>query len=95
MDARNALSRSEFFGSITALKKSMKTFLLVGLTVAALCIWQRNVDHPAAERKSGDGAIAAAPPARTISAHNWAKHSLDRAHEVAAQVQESREDNQP
>ncbi len=74
---------------------SMKTFLLVVLTVAALFIWQRKSGHPTAETKQSEEVTAVVAPARTISEHNWAKHSLDRAHEVAEQVHQSRGENQP
>jgi len=70
----------------------MRTFLLLVLTVTALYVWQRQ----------GNDAITATKPrakaadtltARPISEHDWAKHSIDRAHEVANQVRETRRQN--
>lgn len=74
----------------------MKTFLLVVLTVAALFIWQRKSGGRAVETRPHESAALEASPARTISEHNWAKNSLDRARDVADQMQSARaEDQQP
>lgn len=70
----------------------MRTFLLLALTVGALYLWQQNEQHPAAkkiEKTLNDSSIE-----QTIEQHNWAKHALDRAHEVAGQVKTSREATQ-
>ena len=76
----------------------MKTFLVLVLSVTALYLWQRNGDQdattdskPAVEKKV---TVAAATPS-AVSEHNWAKHSLDRTHEVIDQVQQSRRSNEP
>ena len=65
-------------------------FLLLVLTVIALFVWQRNGNPGDAETKVIP-VSANASPARPVSSHNWAKNSLDRAHEVADQVRKSRE----
>jgi hypothetical protein len=74
----------------------MKTFLVLVLSVTALYLWQRSGDQDAAT----DGkpavqkvAVAAATPS-VVSEHNWAKHSLDRTHEVIDQVQQTRRSNE-
>ena len=72
----------------------MKMFLVLVLSVAALFVWQRQGNEtvtatkPPAEKQA---TVAAVP--RPISEHNWAKHSLDRAHEVADQVRQTRGQN--
>ncbi len=72
----------------------MKMFLVLVLSVAALFLWQRQGKENVV---ATDAASAVASPApsqpRAVSGHNWAKNSLDRAHEVAGQVQQSREQN--
>ena len=64
-------------------------FLILVLSVTALFIWQRTNHEPA--RK--DAPVATAK-AGTVSQHDWAKHSLDRAHEVAEQVARTRQQNE-
>jgi hypothetical protein len=74
----------------------MKTFLLLVLSLAALFVWQRQSHEDVTATKpqvETRPAPAAAP--RPVSEHNWAKHSLDRTHEVMDQVQQSREQNEP
>ena len=74
----------------------MKTFLVLVLSVTALYLWQRSGDRdgvaeskPALEKVA---AVAATP--RPVYEHDWAKHSLDRAQEVANQVRETRRQNE-
>ena len=70
----------------------MKTFLLLVLTVTALYVWERQgSDAVTATRPRAELPVATPPAARPISEHNWAKHSIDRAHAVADQVRESRQ----
>lgn len=70
----------------------MKTFLVLVLSVSAVFVWQRgNHDAAPANKPQIDTASVATTPARPVSEHNWAKNSLDRAHEVMDQVQQSRE----
>jgi hypothetical protein len=78
------------------LSRGMKTFLVLVLSVTALYVWQRSghsdavtENKPTVEKV----AVALATP-RPVSEHNWAKHSLDRTHEVMDQVQQSREQNE-
>ena len=70
----------------------MKTFLVLALSVTALYLWQRSGERDAVpENKAAVAKVATAPASpRPVSEHNWAKHSLDRAHEVADQVRETR-----
>ncbi len=88
--------RNGMSGAIAALIFTMKTFLVVALIGTALFIWQRSGDKDAAtESKPAVAAVTAAPATpRPVSEHNWAKHSLDRAHEVANQVEQSRRQNE-
>jgi hypothetical protein len=73
----------------------MKTFLLLVLTVTALFIWQRHDGGPTtASKPKGDTSVAAPMASRPVSEHDWAKHSLDRTHDVIDQVQQSREQNE-
>lgn len=73
----------------------MKTFLVVVLSVTALYLWQRQGQESVAPAQKPTAAEApAAAPARPVSEHNWAKNSLDRAHEVVDEVQQSRAPNE-
>ena len=67
----------------------MKTFLILVLSVAALFVWQRGNQ----EATKKDQAAAAARVS-TVSEHDWAKHSLDRAREVRDQVARVRQQNE-
>ncbi|MEO7723232.1 MAG: hypothetical protein ABIU29_00860 [Chthoniobacterales bacterium] len=72
----------------------MKTFLVLVLSVTALFVWQRQNQRAAAPGQPAVGKTTAAAVApRQVSEHNWAKYSLDRAHEVANQLQQSRKQN--
>lgn len=74
----------------------MKTFLVLVLSVTALFVWQRSGENNATPENK-PAAAKAAPVAvtpRPVSEHDWAKHSLDRAHEVANQVQQTRRENE-
>jgi hypothetical protein len=73
----------------------MRTFLLLVLTVTALYVWQRHGDDAVtATRPRTETAVATRTPPRPVSEHDWAKHSIDRAHEVANQVRETRQQNE-
>jgi hypothetical protein len=74
----------------------MKTFLVLVLSVTAIFIWQRNGDRSAAVENNAAVEKTAAAPAtpRPVYEHDWAKHSLDRAHAVADQVRETRQSNE-
>lgn len=73
----------------------MKTFLLLVLTTTALFIWQRHDGGSiTASKPKGDTSVAAPMASRPVSEHNWAKHSLDRAHEVVDQVSQTRAQNE-
>jgi hypothetical protein len=74
----------------------MKTFLLLVLSVTALFFWQRHGSNDAAQETKppvSTSAVTATTP-RPVSEHNWAKHSIDRAQEVADQVRETRQQNE-
>jgi hypothetical protein len=76
----------------------MKTFVVLVLTVTALFLWQRNGTQTAANGAKAEAKAtlpSSSQPTQTskVSDGNWAKHSLDRAHEVAAQVQATRREN--
>ena len=73
----------------------MKMFLLLVVSVTALFVWQRYGSSNAAPESKPATASAAAPATpRPIYEHDWAKHSLDRAQEVANQVRETRQQNE-
>lgn len=70
----------------------MKTFLVLVLSIVPLFVWQRQGAETATATKAPTK-LSSHPTAqpRPVSEHNWAKNSLDRAHEVADQVQLTRE----
>jgi hypothetical protein len=73
----------------------MRTFLLLVLTVTALYVWQRQGnDAVTATKPRVETAVANRVAPRPVSEHDWAKHSIDRAHEVANQVRETRQQNE-
>ena len=73
----------------------MRTFLLLVLTVTALYVWQRQGnDAVTATKPRAETAVATRAAPRPVSEHDWAKHSIDRAHEVANQVRETRRQNE-
>ena len=72
----------------------MRTFLLLVLTVTALYVWQRQGNDAVTATKPRGETAAAARSARPVSEHDRAKHSIDRAHEVANQVRETRQQNE-
>lgn len=78
---------------MAASSRDMKTFLVLVLSVTALFVWQRSGEKNAVSKNKPAvekvGPVAVTP--RPVSEHNWAKHSLDRAHAVADQVRESRQ----
>jgi hypothetical protein len=72
----------------------MKMFLLLVLSLTALFVWQRhNSSDAASETKPpiAATAVVAVTTPRPVSEHNWAKHSLDRTHEVMDQAHQSRQ----
>jgi hypothetical protein len=79
----------------------MKTFILVIAVLGAVFLWQRQNEHAATptsanvKQTNAASAPVAQPSPRPVSEHDWAKHSLDRAHEVADQVRTARQENQP
>jgi hypothetical protein len=74
---------------------SMKTFLLLVLTVTALYVWQRQGNDAVTATKPKAERLVVTPAApRPVSEHDWAKHSIDRAHEVANQVRKTRQQNE-
>jgi len=78
------------------LEMEMKTFLVLVLSLTALFLWQRNGNQETAAQpkpttvKVTTAAVTPGP----VSEHNWAKHSLDRTHEVMDQVQQARRSNE-
>jgi len=75
----------------------MKTFLVLALSLTAIFIWQRSGDRDAAtgDKLAAVEKVVAAPATpRPVYEHDWAKHSLDRTHEVMDQVRETRQSNE-
>jgi hypothetical protein len=73
-------------------QEHMKTFLVLVLTLTALFLWQRNSAQRASHPPSVETKAVQSSPGQ-VSEGNWAKHSIDRAHQVAEQVQASRRQN--
>ena len=70
-------------------------FLLLVLSVTALFVWQRHGNNNAVPETKPAVATATAPATpRPMYEHDWAKHSLDRANEVANQVRTTRQQNE-
>jgi hypothetical protein len=62
--------------------------------VAALFVWQRN-NHATTTKSDEPAAVqSSAVQSSAVSEHDWAKHSLDRAHEVRDQVVRIRQENE-
>ena len=78
------------------LEMEMKTFLVLVLSLTALFLWQRNGNQETAAqpKPTTEKVTTAAVTPGPVSEHNWAKHSLDRTHEVMDQVQQSRRSNE-
>lgn len=78
------------------LETEMKTFLVLVLSLTALYLWQRSGDQETAtqSKPATEKTITAAVTPGPVSEHNWAKHSLDRTHEVIDQVQKTRRSNE-
>ena len=69
-------------------------FLVLVLTVTALFVWQRSGNNDAATGAPPATKVAGSATPRPVYEHDWAKHSLDRAHDVADQVRKSRQQNE-
>jgi hypothetical protein len=74
----------------------MKMFLLLVFSVTALFVWQRRGSSEATTETKPPVSTTVAAPAtpRPVYEHDWAKHSLDRANEVANQARETRQQNE-
>jgi hypothetical protein len=72
----------------------MKTFVVLVLTVTALFLWQRNGTQTTATSPKSEVKAMSQSSSRPASEGDWAKHSIDRAREVAGEVQASRRENQ-
>jgi hypothetical protein len=80
-------------------QEPMKTFVVLVLTVTALFLWQRNgtqttASNPEPPTKAVLQTAPAQPVSQPVSNGDWAKHSIDRAREVASQVQATRRENE-
>ncbi len=74
--------------------EGMKMFLVLVLTVTALFVWQRSGNNDAKTGAPPATKVAGPATPRPVYEHDWAKHSLDRANEVANQVRRSRQQNE-
>lgn len=77
------------------LQSIVKTFLLLVLALSTAFVWQRSRDHasesaPQTEKAS---ATTVSPTPRAVYEHDWAKHSIDRAHAVTDEVRQTRNEN--
>ncbi len=72
----------------------MKTFLVLVLSIVAIFVWQRQSAETVTATKAPAKLSFSRPLSRgRCPSINWAKNSLDRAHEVVEQVQLTREHN--
>jgi hypothetical protein len=73
----------------------MKIFFVVLVVGAGIFYWQSKsrTAATAAEEKNSMAPTASVTP-RPVYEHDWAKHSLDRAHAVTDQVAKTRKDNE-
>jgi hypothetical protein len=82
---------------IAALKSCVKKFaVLIVLATAVFFSQRRTNQEPAAAAKApatAKATVSATP--RPVYEHDWAKHSLDRAHAVVDEVQKSRQEDNP
>lgn len=74
----------------------MKIFLIILAIGAGVYYWQQHHDAtpttvPTSEKTPTAPAVAVAP--RPVYEHDWARHSLDRTHEVMDQVAKTRKQN--
>jgi hypothetical protein len=74
----------------------MKMFLVLVLSLTALFLWQRRSSSDAVSENKPPVTTTVAAPAvpRPVYEHDWAKHSLDRTHEVMDQVEQTRRSNE-
>ena len=72
----------------------MKIFIVILVIGAGIFYWQNKsrTAATAAVEKSSMAPTASVTP-RQVYEHDWAKHSLDRTHEVMDQVTNTRKDN--
>jgi hypothetical protein len=77
----------------------MKKFFVLVLLITAFFIWlnRNNSSAPSAAKskaptESPRSAVQTKP--QPVYEHDWAKHSLDRASEVADQVRKTRKENE-
>jgi hypothetical protein len=73
----------------------MKIFFVVLVIGAGIFYWQSKsrTAATAADEKNSTVSTASVTP-RPVYEHDWAKHSLDRTHEVMDQVGKTRKDNE-
>jgi hypothetical protein len=73
----------------------MKIFFVVLLIGAGVFFWHHHhsTSAIAADEKNSTVPTASVTP-RPVYEHDWAKHSLDRTHEVMDQVAKTRKDNE-
>ena len=94
MDAENfaELLQSFILARAMLFLIEMKTFVVLVLSVTALYLWQRSGEQEATtqSKPAAEKVTTAAVTPGPVSEHNWAKHSLDRTHEVIDQVQQTR-----
>jgi hypothetical protein len=76
-------------------KKRMRRFLpfLIIGGLGVLYLWQKN-GEPASTPKEHASVATPAPQPRQVYEHDWAKHSIDRAREVAEQARKRTQDAQ-
>jgi hypothetical protein len=73
----------------------MKIFFVVLVIGAGVFYWQSKsrTAATATDEKNSTAPIASVTP-RPVYEHDWAKHSLDRTHEVMDQVGKTRKENE-
>jgi hypothetical protein len=79
------------FGSITAAKWRMRKFFLFALLLTAFFIWLNRNDNSKPATRSPD---AQGHSSQSVSEHDWAKRSLDRARSVTEQARQNQVESQ-
>jgi len=72
------------------MRRYLLFLIIAGLGI--LYLWQKSSEPPSVPNEHAS-VVTPAPP-RQVSEHDWAKHSIDRAREVADQARKRTKDAQ-
>ena len=76
--------------SIKCMRRYLPFLIIAGLGI--LYLWQKSNEPAPVPSEHASGVTPAQP--RQVSEHDWAKHSIDRAREVAEQARKRTQDAQ-